>query len=204
MMRRNPFTSQYTSPCWPVWRLSPRFCRNDSEAEPLKSLILSDGFVMIVLNNIRAICCNGPIISQSSQVAGAAAPNHPGGHGNEGNAMYFIVNVLSLRPAPDVSVQPAMLLTDWRVIAGQGGDRFLLGLLSNQKTLRITTAIQTVDPVTRTWRTLSGRFYETPSPPTQNLQLQEKMRLLVCADGIHGPVLDVTDDVWTAMQSAVQ
>lgn len=118
--------------------------------------------------------------------------------------MDLLIDFASWRQAPDVSVQPKMALTAWRLFEVEGRERFLVGVLPNQKTLRVTTQIQTVDPVSRTWRTQSGRLYETPSPPTENPQLHEQMRLLICASGIHGAVLDVTDEVWNAMQSAVQ
>ena len=117
--------------------------------------------------------------------------------------MDLLIDFASWRQAPNVSVQPKMMLTVWRLFEIEG-ERFLVGVIPDQKTLRVTTPIQTVDPVSRTWRTQSGRLYETPSPPTQNHQLQEQMRLLVYASGIHGAVLDVTDDVWNAMQSAIQ
>ena len=116
----------------------------------------------------------------------------------------LILDFSSWRDAPDVRTQPQMCITAWRVFEDQGSDRFLVGLLPNEITLRTTTAIVMVDPVSRTWLTQSGRLYQTPDPPTQDIQLQKTMRLLVQAGGVCGALSDATEEIWAAMQRAVQ
>lgn len=118
--------------------------------------------------------------------------------------MKLLIDFSSLRPAPDVSAQPRMQLSNWRVFTGHQGEHFLLGLLPGRGTLRITTAIQAVNPITRVWRTQSGRHYETPGPPTQDGQLREQMGLMARSSGLPDDSRDDTDAIWTAMQRAVQ
>ena len=110
----------------------------------------------------------------------------------------------SWRQAPDVRAQPEMLIVAWRVFKDQSGERFLVGLLPNGITLRTTTPIVIVNVVSRSWLTQSGRLYQTPGPPTQDIQLQETMRLLVQAGGVCGALSDATEEIWAAMQRAVQ
>lgn len=118
--------------------------------------------------------------------------------------MEILINWSSWRPAPDVNAQPRMQLTNWRLLMDYEGARFLVGILPSQHTLRITTAIQAVDRVSRTWRTQSGRVYETPGPPTDDRKLREQMGRLARASGLGEGSRDVTDVVWRAMQRAVQ
>jgi hypothetical protein len=108
------------------------------------------------------------------------------------------------RLAPNVSAQPRLQLSDWRVITNHQGKQFLLGLLPGMGTLRITTTIHAVDPVTRVWRTQSGRYYETPGPPTRCDQLRKQMSLLARASGLAEWRGDDADTIWQAMQRAVQ
>ena len=116
----------------------------------------------------------------------------------------LILDFSSWRDAPSVSMQPEVMIAAWRVFKDQGDERFLVGLLPNGITLRTTTPIVIVNVVSRSWLTQSGRLYQTPGPPTQDIQLQETMRLLVQAGGVCGALSDATDEIWAAMQRAVQ
>lgn len=118
--------------------------------------------------------------------------------------MEILIDWASWRPAPDVNAQPTMVLAHWRVFMDSGGDRFLAGILPNQATLRITSPVQAIDPVSRTWLTESGRVYEAPGPPTDNVELCQVLALMVCIGDPTAHPKDVTDTVWVRMQRAVQ
>ena len=118
--------------------------------------------------------------------------------------MELIIDFSTWRCAPDVSAQPRIELADWRVLMDYEGERFLIGILPNRATLRITTALQAIDPSMRVWVTQSGRVYETPGPPTGDRQLREQMGRLARVSGLGEGSCDVTDVVWRAMRLAVQ
>lgn len=118
--------------------------------------------------------------------------------------MELIIDFSTWRCAPDVSAQPRLELADWRVLMDYEGERFLIGILPNRATLRITTSLRAIDPGTRMWVTQSGRVYETPGPPTESTQLREQMARLARATGLGEGSRDVTAAVWRAMQRAVQ
>lgn len=93
------------------------------------------------------------------------------------------------RHAPDVLAQPRMVLSDWRLFDdGQG--YFLAGLLPNGRTMRVTTPIQSVDRASRTWRTSSGRVYETPQPPTASSDLCALLATMAAGFARGAPVTD--------------
>ena len=118
--------------------------------------------------------------------------------------MELIIDFSTWRCAPDVSAQPRLELADWRVLMDYEGERFLIGILTNRATLRITTVLRAIDPSTRVWVTQSGRVYETPGPPTEDRQLREQMGWLARASGLGEGSRDVTDVVWRAMRRVVQ
>lgn len=118
--------------------------------------------------------------------------------------MQPLIILSSLRPAPDVNAQPTMVLAHWRVFMDAGGERFLAGILPNQATLRITSPIQAIDLVSRTWLTKSGRVYETPARPTESVVLRQVLALLMRTEDPTAHPEDVTDTVWAGMQCAVQ
>jgi len=100
--------------------------------------------------------------------------------------------------APEVTEQPLVWLSDWRVIRDGEQNWYLFGLRPESTKLRMTTAIQAVDYRTRTWITASGRRYVTEMAPGALLTLP----LLQLASGVHGlpsARVDVTDGVWTEM-----
>lgn len=100
--------------------------------------------------------------------------------------------------APDVSEQPLVWLSDWRVICDGEQNLYLFGLRPESTKLRMTTAIQAVDYRTRTWVTASGRRYVTEMAPGANLT-PELLALAVGMHGLPGVCVDVTDGVWTEM-----
>ena len=115
-----------------------------------------------------------------------------------------IIHLSLWSDAPTVSIQPKLVITAWRVFEDQVGERFLAGLHPNGTTIRTTTVIVKVDPINRTWQTQSGRLYQTPGPPTQDINLQETMRVLVQAGGVCGALSDATDEICTAMARAIE
>lgn len=118
--------------------------------------------------------------------------------------MTLLMDLSSWRPAPDVSAQPRMVLAHWRAFMDAHGERFLVGMLPNHSTLRITTPVQSVDLVSRTWLTESGRVYETPGPPAESLALCQAMALMMHIEEPTAHPGDVTETVWAGMQRAVQ
>ena len=118
--------------------------------------------------------------------------------------MQIRIDLSTWRPAPDVSTQPTMVLTHWRLFTNAQGECFLTGMLPNHSTLRITTPIEAVDLVSRMWRTQSGRVYETPGPPAESLALCLALALMVRIGDPSTHPGDVTDLFWTGMQRAVQ
>ena len=118
--------------------------------------------------------------------------------------MQIRIDLSTWRPAPDVSTQPTMVLTHWRVFINARGDRFLTGMLDNEFTLRITTPIEAVDLASRIWRTQSGRAYETPGLPAESLALCQVLALMVRIGDPSTHPGDVTDLFWAGMQRAVQ
>lgn len=118
--------------------------------------------------------------------------------------MHLSIDPATWRPAPGVGAQPQVVLAHWRLFIGHGRRRYLAGVLSGQTTLRVTSAIVTADPLTRTWRTVSGRVYETPGPPAQDSALCALLASMVVTDDMNNPSLDVSDAAWLEMRQALQ
>lgn len=102
---------------------------------------------------------------------------------------------ISIRAAPFVTEQPRVRLDQWCVL-DDGSSLYLAGILSNGSTLRVTTAIVSLDPATRTWRTSSGRMYDTPGLPVRDPQVRELLHQM--ATVLHRGVLltDKTVECW--------
>lgn len=105
---------------------------------------------------------------------------------------------LVLRDVPPVASQNDLALTDWQIREKEGGDRFLLGLMPNGWTIRMTSAIQRLDPVGRTVQTGSGRRYQLSGSPTRAPALLGMMAISAVANGLQASV-DVTEEVWKAI-----
>lgn len=65
---------------------------------------------------------------------------------------------------PGVAKDPVIHLQRWCVMETQHGTRHLVGHNMDRWEGRASTAIQSIDPVTRTVTTLSGRVYELVGP----------------------------------------
>ena len=108
------------------------------------------------------------------------------------------VKPATLRDAPSVTEQPTMTMVQWRVLELTDGARVLAGMLAEQPTLRITTAIVTHEG--RQVTTSSGRAYtlfgEPSSDPDVLGCIAQEIVLLgyVVRD-------DVTEEHWNASQS---
>ena len=111
---------------------------------------------------------------------------------------------MTWRPAPAVGAQPRVVLAHWRVFMSCERQRFLAGMLPRHMTLRVTSAIVDADFLARTWRTRSGRVYETPGPPARDLALCALLASMVCANESIDQVIDVSESVWSDMQRSVQ
>jgi hypothetical protein len=101
--------------------------------------------------------------------------------------------VLDVRPAPQVSDQPRVTLTDWCVFRS-GDDRFLAGVLANGTTMRCTTAVRTMDPFTKIWVTSSGRRYETTGSPARP-EVRALLQVMACGCWGTGDVEDATGEL---------
>lgn len=102
---------------------------------------------------------------------------------------------IAIRAAPCVTEQPRVRLDEWCVL-DDGSSLYLAGVLPNGGTLRVTTAIVSLEPVTRTWRTSSGRVYDTPGPPARDPQLRELLHQM--ASVLHRDLVltDKTVECW--------
>ena len=118
--------------------------------------------------------------------------------------MQLLIDPASWRPAPGVAAQPRVVLAHWRLFVGQGRGRYLAGVLPGQATLRVTSAIVAADPLTRTWRTVSGRVHETPGPPAREPALCALLASMVATDKGNNPPVDVSDAAWFEMRQALQ
>ena len=118
--------------------------------------------------------------------------------------MHLAIDPATWRPAPGVAEQPRVVLAHWRLFIGHGRGRYLGGVLPGQATLRATSAIVAANPLTRTWRTVSGRMYETPGPPARDPALCARLASMVTTDKMNNPPLDVTDAAWLEMRQALQ
>lgn len=65
---------------------------------------------------------------------------------------------------PGVAIDPVIHLQRWCVMETQHGTRHLVGYNMDRREGRASTAIQSVDPASRTVTTLSGRVYELVGP----------------------------------------
>ena len=102
---------------------------------------------------------------------------------------------IAIRAAPFVTEQPRVRLDQWCVL-GDGSSLYLAGVLANGSTLRVTTAIVSLDPVTRTWRTSSGRVYDTPGPPARDPQLRELLHQMASVLHRNFVLTDKTVECW--------
>lgn len=66
---------------------------------------------------------------------------------------------------PGVKEEPVIHLARWSVMETQHGTRHLVGYNLDGWEGRASTAIQSIDPATRTVTTLSGRVYELRGDP---------------------------------------
>ena len=118
--------------------------------------------------------------------------------------MQLSIDPSTWRPAPGVGAQPWVALAHWRLFIGHGRRRYLAGVLSGQATLRVTSALVSADPLTRSWRTVSGRVYETPGPPAQDPALCALLASMVATDEMTNPPFDVSEAAWSNMRRALQ
>lgn len=118
--------------------------------------------------------------------------------------MHLAIDRSTWRPAPGVGAQPRVVLAHCRLFIGHGRGRYLAGVLPGQATLRVTSAIVAADPLTRSWRTVSGRVYETPGPPARDPALCALLASMVATDEVNNPPLDVSEAAWSDMRRALQ
>ena len=118
--------------------------------------------------------------------------------------MHLVIDASTWRPAPGVGAQPRVVLAHWRLFIGHGRWRYLAGVLPGQATLRVTSAIVAADPLTRSWRTGSGRVYETPGPAAWDPALCALLASMVATDELINPPLDVSEAAWLEMRQALQ
>lgn len=100
-----------------------------------------------------------------------------------------------IRAAPFVTEQPRVRLDEWCVL-DDGSSSYLAGVLANGSTLRVTTAIVSLDPVTRTWRTSSGRVYDTPGSPACDTNLRELLYQMATVLHRNIALTDKTVECW--------
>jgi hypothetical protein len=106
------------------------------------------------------------------------------------------------REAPPVCDQPDVELQTWRVVEDQWGTRRVLGILG-QNTIRVTTPIQSLNPVSRLAVTHSGRRYHFHQAPVTERAVVAAM-LLHAFDHHVVVTRDVSDQLWALMQESIQ
>jgi hypothetical protein len=108
--------------------------------------------------------------------------------------------VIRLRDAPTVDQQPKVRPAVWRVIRATTGACYVTALTENGS-LRMTTAIQSIDVVNRTAETESGRTYDLGAGPADDA---ETLGLLMVRPRIElqGCFEDVSDQLWRDMLQA--
>lgn len=111
----------------------------------------------------------------------------------------FLVLMAADRHAPPVQDQSRVQLRSWRIVQMEQ-DLLLVGFLENGITCRLTSSIDRLDPVGREVTTQSGRLYELLGPPTQDDAHLAAIRARLLLAGCVG-AFDVTDHLWSAMQS---
>ena len=118
--------------------------------------------------------------------------------------MSLSIDSSTWRPAPGVAAQPRVVLAHWRLFIGRGRGHYRAGVLPGQATLRVTSDLVAADPLTRTWRTGSGRVYETPGPPARDSSLCALLASMVATDELNNPPVDVSEAAWSDMRRALQ
>lgn len=104
-------------------------------------------------------------------------------------------------PAPDISEQPAVRLSNWRVLQDANGRQFLAGLDIGAQTLRITTAIVRMGPTPRDATTRSGRQYRIEGEPARDARELDNLRRVAAIRGLTDPI-DATEVAWDAIQAS--
>lgn len=112
----------------------------------------------------------------------------------------LIVRIQNDRPAPAVEEEPAVQLTVWRMVRAETGERYLVAILSSGA-VRTTSALKSIDPVTRNATTSSGRQYELLCGPTDESIARLKIAAAVVHAGLQTSV-DVSEEVWAQIAAS--
>jgi hypothetical protein len=115
------------------------------------------------------------------------APRSTNAMNSPASQMRLYVNHGSIRPAPSVADQPAVVMLQWRVVRFLSGECVLVGFLGDSSVIRVTTQI--VSAKGRQVWTRSGRCYELPYGPATD---EEVVALLCERLAPHGDYVDVT------------
>jgi len=108
------------------------------------------------------------------------------------------------RRAPDVSAQPRMALSGWRILDLGHGQEILCGWLPNGSTLRKTSPIAWFSQSLREIVTSSGRRYELVGPPATDPESLVLMAWHLEASGcdVADEIADITSLYWGAITGA--
>lgn len=112
----------------------------------------------------------------------------------------LIVRIQNDRPAPAVEEEPTVQLTVWRMVRAEMGERYLVAVLPSGS-VRTTSALRRIDPVSRIATTSSGRRYELLGRPTE----EEIARIKIAAAVVHAGLktsVDVSEEVWAQIASS--
>lgn len=104
------------------------------------------------------------------------------------------------RDAPPVDDQPRMEVHCWRLVQAPWGTLHLL-TLRDGGVARVTSAIESMDRLTRTFMTSSGRVYAVMVPP--EVAELECWLLKAGAASVLGTAdaVDVSDEAWAHMRN---
>lgn len=108
------------------------------------------------------------------------------------------VRPATLRDAPSVTEQPKMTMMQWRVLELSDGAKVLAGMLIDQPTLRIATAI--VAHESSRFMTSSGRAYTLLGAPCSDPDVLVciAQQLALLGDSVKR---DLTEEYWSTIQA---
>ena len=114
----------------------------------------------------------------------------------------LVITLAKERNAPSVANQPDVNFLAWRIIEDALGEHRALGLMGPH-TIRMTSPLQSIDTVTRTIVTESGRRYHLHQEPATESGIVAAMFLHALTQRV-AVTRDVSDDIWTEMLGNTQ
>lgn len=113
-----------------------------------------------------------------------------------------MISFINERDALPVEDQPVVSLHVWRVVETADGERYILAIMPGGAQ-RLTSALVSFDPLTRTARTTSGRCYEFLQAPDNDPFVCEVFAQRLIYSNLKA-TRDVSDAMWQEIQARGQ